>query len=84
MGGYDKRDPHPVARQVTKQLLRHWSKKPPDKPLLVLTQGDPPEPSGIAAITPLVALHLGVQRVSFILMSTFQTITARMQTVTGS
>ena len=62
MGGYDKRDPHPVARQVSKQLLRHWYKKPPDKPLLVLTQGDPPEPSGIAAITPLVALHLGVQR----------------------
>ena len=42
--------------------MRHWSKKPPDKPLLVLTQGDPREPSGIAAITSQVALNLGAQR----------------------
>jgi hypothetical protein len=62
MGSYDKRDPHPIARQVTEQLLKHWLKKPPKKPLLVLTQGDPREPSGIAAITPQVALNLGVQR----------------------
>lgn len=62
MGGYDKRDPHQVASQVVKRLMQHWTSKPPVKSLLILTQGDPIEASGIAAITPRVAQYLGIQR----------------------
>ena len=62
MSGYDLRNPTQVSEQVTERLLHHWVSKPPIKPLLILTQGDPLEASGIAAITPLVAQSLGVPR----------------------
>jgi hypothetical protein len=62
MGGYDPRDPVQVATQVAERLAQHWARKPPIKPLLILTQGDPLEANGISAITPRVAQHLGVPR----------------------
>lgn len=62
MGGYDKRDPHQVASQVAKRLMQHWTRKPPVKSLLILTQGDPIEATGISAVTPCVAQYLGIQR----------------------
>jgi hypothetical protein len=62
MGGYDPRDPVPVAMQVAERLAQHWARKTPIKPLLILTQGDPLEANGISAITPRVAQHLGIPR----------------------
>ena len=62
MGGYDKRDPHQVASQVAKRLMQHWTRKPPAKSLLILTQGDPIEATGISAVTLCVAQYLGIQR----------------------
>jgi len=62
MGGYDPRDPAPVAIQVAERLAQHWARKPTSKPLLILTQGDPLDANGISAITPRVAQHLGIPR----------------------
>lgn len=62
MGAYDHRDPAQVASQITRRLSEHWAVKPPGKPLVVLTQGDPLAPSGISAITPLVAQQLAAPR----------------------
>jgi len=62
MGGYDPRDPAPVAMQVAERLAQHWARKPVSKPLLILTQGDPLEANGISAITPRVAQRLGIPR----------------------
>ena len=62
MGGYDPRDPAPVAMQVAERLAQHWARKPPSKPLLILTQGDPLDANGISAITPRVAQRLGIPR----------------------
>ncbi|MDR9374929.1 MAG: hypothetical protein RI842_08365 [Schleiferiaceae bacterium] len=62
MGAYDSRPPETVARQITHRLRAHWRTHPPRKPLLLLTQGDPPAPRGIAAITPLVAVQLAIPR----------------------
>lgn len=62
MGGYDKRDPAVVAEHVARQLSDHWAKKPPMKPLLIITQGDPLEGAGISAITPRVAEYFGISR----------------------
>ncbi len=62
MSGYDTRDPDEVSRRITDRLLGHWSEKAPTQPLLVLTQGDPLESSGISAITPRVAERLSVPR----------------------
>lgn len=62
MGGYDTRDPNVIADHLTQRLKAHWAVKPPGKPLVVLTQGDPLEPSGISAITPLVAKQLNAPR----------------------
>lgn len=62
MGGYDPRDPAPVALQIVARLAQHWVRKPPVKPLLLLTQGDPLEANGISAITPRVAQHLSIPR----------------------
>ena len=62
MGGYDTRDPNVIADHLTQRLKAHWAVKPPRKPLVVLTQGDPLEPSGISAITPLVAKQLNAPR----------------------
>ena len=62
MGGYDPRDPEPIARQITSQLRERWQAQPPSKPVLLLTQGDPIEERGISAITRHVADELSVPR----------------------
>jgi hypothetical protein len=43
-------------------LTRHWVHRPPSKPLILLTQGDPLSAKGISAITPLVAEHFEIPR----------------------
>eukprot|EP00547_Thalassionema_nitzschioides_P002197 CAMPEP_0194214126 /NCGR_PEP_ID=MMETSP0156-20130528/15206_1 /TAXON_ID=33649 /ORGANISM="Thalassionema nitzschioides, Strain L26-B" /LENGTH=230 /DNA_ID=CAMNT_0038942323 /DNA_START=60 /DNA_END=752 /DNA_ORIENTATION=- len=63
MGYYDPRDPVLVAKQVASQLKRHLVETQNcNKPLLVITQGDPLNERGISAITPLVAQELNVSR----------------------
>ena len=62
MGGYDSREPGTVASAITAQLTRRWSVEPPTKPILLVTQGDPYEEKGIAAITRLIADELIVAR----------------------
>ena len=62
MGGYDPRDPEPIARQITYQLRERWQALPPTQPVILLTQGDPIEERGISAITRHVADELGVPR----------------------
>ena len=62
MGGYDPRDPVPVASAIVRQLQVRWSADPPRKPVLLVTQGDPYEERGISAITRLVADGLGISR----------------------
>ena len=60
MGGYDPRDPEPIARQIASQLRKRWQAQPPTQPVMLLTQGDPIKERGISAITRSVAeaLHL--------------------------
>jgi len=62
MGGYDPRDPKPIARQIASQLRERWQAQPPTQPVILLTQGDPIEERGISAITRHVADELGVPR----------------------
>ncbi|MFM9817486.1 UNVERIFIED_CONTAM: shikimate kinase [Spiribacter pallidus] len=62
MGGYDQRDPAVVAEQICHRLQKHWRHRPPDRPGLLITQGDPLEPRGISAITRLVAERLALPR----------------------
>lgn len=62
MGGYDPRDPVPVASAIVAQLQVRWSADPPPKPILLITQGDPYEERGISAITRLVADALDIPR----------------------
>ena len=62
MGGYDPRDPEPIARQITYQLRERWQAQSPTQPVILLTQGDPIEERGISAITRHVADELGVPR----------------------
>ena len=62
MGGYDPRDPEPIARQITSQLRERWQAQPPSKPVMLLTQGDPIEAHGISAITRSVAEALDLPR----------------------
>ena len=62
MGGYDPRDPEPVAAAVVRALQKHWGTNPPSKPVLLIIQGDPLAERGVSAITPQVASALGVQR----------------------
>lgn len=62
MGGYDTRDPKRVAQDVVQSVQAHWRLHPPSKPPLLIVQGDPLEPRGISAITPLVATELGLER----------------------
>jgi hypothetical protein len=62
MGGYDTRDPYWVASVIVDQLTARWSTDPLPKPVLLITQGDPYERQGIAAITRLVADALDVPR----------------------
>ena len=62
MGGYDPRDPKPIARQIACQLRERWQALSPTQPVILLTQGDPIEERGISAITRHVADELGVPR----------------------
>ena len=62
MGGYDPRDPSPVAAVIAKQLQARWLIEPAPKPILLITQGDPYEPNGISAITRIVADQLNISR----------------------
>ena len=62
MGGYDPRDPEPIARQIASQLRERWRVQPPTQPVILLTQGDPIEKRGISAITRHVADELGAPR----------------------
>jgi hypothetical protein len=62
MGGYDPRDPAPVALQITRQLRDRWQAKPPAKPVILVTQGDPIEKHGISAVTRRIASELDIPR----------------------
>lgn len=62
MGGYDERDPERVSAQILQGLSKHWREHPPQKPLLLITQGDPYEEKGISAITRLVSDGLDISR----------------------
>ena len=62
MGGYDTRDPVQIADVVAASVSAHWQQHPPNKPPLLIIQGDPLEPKGISAITPLVANILQLKR----------------------
>ena len=62
MGGYDPRDPVPVAMQIVAQLRDRWRAQPPAKPVILVTQGDPIEERGISAITRRVAGELDISR----------------------
>ena len=62
MGGYDPRDPEPIALQMASQLRARWQTVPPTKPVIVVTQGDPIEARGISAITRGVAAALELPR----------------------
>ena len=67
MSGYDKRNPSTVASVIVRQLTARWLANPSAKPVLLVTQGDPIEESGISAITRLVADGLGVFRALIVL-----------------
>lgn len=62
MGGYDTRDPARVADTVVASVRAHWGQHSPGKQPLLIIQGDPLEPKGISAITPLVADALQLHR----------------------
>lgn len=62
MGDYDPRDPSVVALQIIKGLEKHWVIKPPELPVLLVTQGDPYAEKGISAITRIVADELNISR----------------------
>jgi len=62
MGGYDPRDPEPIALEMASQLRARWEADPPTKPVILVTQGDPIEARGISAITRGVAAALQLPR----------------------
>ena len=62
MGAYDIRKPASVAAVIVRQLQTRWLENPATKPVLLITQGDPYEPSGISAITRIVADQLDLSR----------------------
>ena len=62
MGGYDPRDPEPIARQIVSRLRDRWQAQPLAKPVILVTQGDPLQARGISAITRHVADELDVSR----------------------
>ena len=62
MGGYDTRDSERIADIVSASVSAHWRQNSPSKPPLLIIQGDPLEPKGISAITPLVANILQLKR----------------------
>ena len=61
-GGRDIRDPVEVAQGLADRLAAHWKERSISRPPLLITQGDPAESRGIAAITPLVAERLKMPR----------------------
>tara|TARA_B100000900_G_scaffold196312_1_gene166146 strand:+ start:173 stop:826 length:654 start_codon:yes stop_codon:yes gene_type:complete len=63
MGGYDTRNPLSVACIIHNELREHWDNKPPQKSLMLVTQGDPYEEKGISAITRIVSDRLGISRI---------------------
>ena len=62
MGGYDPREPAPVAMQIVSQLHDRWRDRPLTKPVILVTQGDPLEARGISAITRHVTDELDIPR----------------------
>ena len=62
MGGYDPRDPEPIASRIVSLLRARWQAQSPTKPVILVTQGDPIEERGISAITRYVADELDVPR----------------------
>jgi len=62
MGGYDPRDPAPIARAICRRLEQHWQHAAPTKPVLLVTQGDPLEARGISAITRLLSESMDLPR----------------------
>ena len=62
MGGYDPRDPQPIASRIVSHLRARWQAQSPTKPVILVTQGDPIEERGISAITRYVADELDVPR----------------------
>jgi hypothetical protein len=62
MGGYDRRDPKEVSQHIVETLQKHWRELPPQKPVLLITQGDPYEERGISAITRQVCDGLAISR----------------------
>jgi hypothetical protein len=62
MGGYDPREPAPVAMQIVSQLHDRWRERPLAKPVILVTQGDPLEARGISAITRHVTDELDIPR----------------------
>jgi hypothetical protein len=62
MGGYDPREPAPVAMQIVSQLHDRWRERPLAKPVILVTQGDPLEARGISAITRHVTNELDIPR----------------------
>lgn len=61
-GGRDDRDPTVVAERLGERLQVHWQSRPDPRTPLLITQGDPREARGIAAITPRVAERLSLDR----------------------
>ena len=57
-GRRDQRDPAEVARRVAAALRPRMT----ERPAILVTQGDPLEPTGISAITRLVADELAIPR----------------------
>ena len=62
MGGYDPREPAPVAMQIVSQLHDRWRERPLAKPVILVTQGDPLAARGISAITRHVTDELDIPR----------------------
>ena len=62
MGGYDPREPAPVAMQIVSQLHDRWRERPLTKPVILVTQGDPLEARGISALTRHVTEELDIPR----------------------
>ena len=62
MGGYDPRDPEPIASRIVSHLRARWQAQSRTKPVILVTQGDPIEERGISAITRYVADELDVPR----------------------
>ena len=62
MGAYDTRHPQEVAKELIAAVKAHWQVNPPSKPVLLISQGDPPAPRGISAITRIVGDALELNR----------------------